>query len=62
MFVVIFIPFKVDTRFLLKENIRIEYCHIKNFLTKKSSLRKFKYDFLMILFDDLLFKDPDPGD
>ena len=27
---------------------------------KKSSVIKFKYDFLMILVDVLLFKDPDP--
>ena len=29
-------------------------------LTKKSSLRKFRYDFLIILVDVLFFKDPDP--
>ena len=29
-------------------------------ITKTSSFRKFRYDFLMILLDVLIFKDPDP--
>ena len=53
---VIFIPFKVD----IYSKMWIEYCHITLFvLTKKPSLRKYRYDFLMILVDVLLCKDPD---
>ena len=58
----IFIPFKVVTRLLLEghniyeQNIARLHC-----LKKKSSLRKFRHDFLIILVDVMLFIDPDPG-
>ena len=37
------------------------YCHI-TLQKKKSSLRKFNYDFLMFLVDVIFSLDPDPGD
>ena len=55
---------------LLSKNFRIIsledhiiYVLYYTFLTKqkKISLRKFRYDFLMIFVDVLLLKDPDPG-
>ena len=44
IFFVIFIPSKVDTRFLLGRSyyIRIGYCHIILFQQKKGSFRKFR--------------------
>ena len=50
--VLIFIPAKVDTRYIAQK-IAILQFYIAN---KKSSPRKFKFDFLMILVDGLLLR------
>ena len=39
-------------------SFRDEYCHITLLEQEKFSLRKFRFAFLMILVDVLLFKDP----
>ena len=54
-FFVIFIPFKIVTRYFTRRtyNIRIEYCLITVLLKKKVL---FNFDFLMILVDVLLLR------
>ena len=50
--VLIFIPAKVDTRFIAQK-IAILQFYIEN---KKSSLKKYKFDLLMIMVDGLLLR------